>query len=69
MSIWAKITGFLGIVIAALFGVIERLKRKEAEVDRDRSKAAHKTTEKATKALIKGVTDESSTDNPRDYKF
>jgi len=69
MSIWAKITGFLGILVAGLFGALQSQKRKEAQVDRDRAEASQKTTEKATEALIKGVTNESSTDNPRDYKF
>jgi len=70
MSIWAKITGFLGIVVAALFGVIERLKRKEAEEDAEREKSARIAKDEATEALIRGTTNESNTtDNPRDYKF
>jgi len=59
MNIWTKITGFLSIVIAGLFGALQVQKRKEAEKDMDLAESSLKTRKKATEALVRGLNEES----------
>jgi len=69
MKIWHYITMALAFVAMVFRVLLSREKQKAAEEDAEREKSTRIAKDEATEALIRGITDENTTDNPRDYKF
>ena len=69
MKIWYYVSMVLGFIAMVLKVSLSKAQRDAAVKKAKRSEAARKASENATEALIRGTTDENTTDNPRDYKF
>jgi len=69
MKIWKYLAMAFGFVIMVLKVLLSKAQRDAAVKEVKLSESARKVSEDATEALIRGTTDENTTDNPRDYKF
>lgn len=69
LAIFAGIGGFLALLFR---GRLKAEQADRAKEDLEREKTAHKTSQKATEALVRGLNSENDsedTNNPRDYDF
>ena len=68
-KVLAILTGLLGVLALFFRGQAQQARAEKVEQDAKLAENAQNTTQKATEALVKGVTHEQDVSNPRDYDF